>query len=281
MEIIGIGNAGREICKLFEEKGYKTCSIDTHDDAFIKFPKIKTIEGAEKVQLDLKKLKNNVKSDHILCVMAGSGLITGVCLKVLEGFKEKKIDFLYIQPDTSFMNNSGKTRERVVRNILQEFARSGLFNKIWLISNKSISNLSSDISIGNYFQKINEKIVDMWCLMEYYGQVPALMGNLEEPQEQNRIATFGLYNFQDEAEQKFYELSGVREKHFYFTFSEETLAETGNVLDLVSRKLEKAEENEFQQISYGFFPSGYSVDKVYIMYYTNHIQSETGKSPVL
>ncbi|HCI69356.1 MAG TPA: hypothetical protein DHV30_01650, partial [Balneola sp.] len=76
------------------------------------------------------------------------------------------------------------------------------------------------------------------------------------------------------AEQKFYELEGVREKHFYFTFSEETLAETGNVLDLVSRKLKKAEENEFQQVSYGFFPSGYSVDKVYIMYYTNHIQSE-------
>ena len=281
MDVIGIGNAGREICKLFEEKGYKAYSIDTHTDAYVKFPKVKTIEEAEKVEIDLDKLKNNVKSDQILCVMAGSGLITGACLRILENFKDKQIDFLYIQPDTSFMNNNGKTRERVVRNILQEFARSGLFNKMWLISNKSISNLASDISIGNYFQKVNEKIVDMWCLMEYYGQASALMGNLREPEEQNRIATFGLYSLNEETEQKFYELEGVREKHFYFTFSEETLAETGNVLDLVSRKLKKAEENEFQQVSYGFFPSGYSVDKVYIMYYTNHIQSEAGKSPAL
>ena len=199
----------------------------------------------------------------------------------MENFRDKKIDFLYIQPDTSFMNNNGKTRERVVRNILQEFARSGLFNKMWMVSNKSISNLSSDISIGNYFEKVNEKVVDMWHLMEYYSQATALMGNLEEPQEQNRIATFGLYSLNDETEQKFYELEGVREKHFYFTFSEETLSETGNVLDLVSRKLDKAKENEFQEVSYGFFPSGYTVDKVYIMYYTNHIQSEAGKSPVL
>ena len=281
MEIIGIGNAGREICKVFEQKGYKAYSIDNHSDAFVKFPKVKTIEEAEKVEINLSGLKNNIKSDHILCVMAGSGLITGACLRILENFRDKKIDFLYIQPDTSFMNNNGKTRERVVRNILQEFARSGLFNKMWMVSNKSISNLSSDISIGNYFEKVNEKVVDMWHLMEYYSQATALMGNLEEPQEQNRIATFGLYSLNDETEQKFYELEGVREKHFYFTFSEETLKETGNVLELVSRKLEKAKENEFQEISYGFFPSGYTVDKVYIMYYTNHIQSEAGKSPVL
>ena len=281
MEVIGIGNAGREICKVFEQKGYKTYSIDNHSDAFVKFPKVKTIEEAEKVQINLEELKNNIKSDHILCVMAGSGLITGACLRILENFRDKKIDFLYIQPDTSFMNNNGKKRERVVRNILQEFARSGLFNKMWMVSNKSISNLSSDISIGNYFEKVNEKVVDMWHLMEYYGQASALMGNLEEPQEQNRIATFGLYSLNDETEQKFYELEGVREKHFYFTFSEETLKETGNVLELVSRKLDKARENEFQEVSYGFFSSGYTVDKVYIMYYTNHIQSETGKSPVL
>jgi len=281
MEVIGIGNAGREICKIFEQKGYKTYSIDNHSDAFVKFPKVKTIEEAEKVEIDLSELKNNIKSDHILCVMAGSGLITGACLRILENFRDKKIDFLYIQPDTSFMNNNGKTRERVVRNILQEFARSGLFNKMWMVSNKSIANLSSDISIGNYFEKVNEKVVDMWHLMEYYSQATALMGNLEEPQEQNRIATFGLYSLNDETEQKFYELEGVREKHFYFTFSEETLKETGNVLELVSRKLEKAQENEFQEVSYGFFPSGYTVDKVYIMYYTNNIQSETGKRSVL
>ena len=104
MEVIGIGNAGREICKLFEEKGYKTYSIDTHADAYVKFPKVKTIEEAEKVEINFDKLKNNVKSDQILCIMAGSGLITGACLRILENFKDKQIDFLYIQPDTSFMN---------------------------------------------------------------------------------------------------------------------------------------------------------------------------------
>ena len=281
MEVIGIGNAGREICKLFKHKGYNTYSIDNHGDASIKFPKVKTIEEAEKVQIDLTGLKNNVKSDEILCIMAGSGLITGACLKILENFKDKQINFLYIQPDTSFMNNSGRVRERVIRNVLQEFARSGLFNKIWMVSNKSISNLLSDISIDNYFEKINEKILDIWHQMRYYSKATPLMGNMEEPQEQNRIATFGLYNLSDEAEQEFYELDKVREKHFYFIFSEETLKETGNVLDLVSRKLEKARDGEFQEVSYGFFSSRYSVDKVYIMYYTNHIQSEAGKSPAL
>ncbi len=96
MEVIGIGNAGREICKIFEQKGYKAYSIDNHSDAFVKFPKVKTIEEAEKVEIDISELKNNIKSEHILCVMAGSGLITGACLRILENFKDKKIDFLYI-----------------------------------------------------------------------------------------------------------------------------------------------------------------------------------------
>ena len=62
MEVIGIGNAGREICKLFKDKGYNTYSIDTHSNAFVKFPKVRTIEEAEKVQIDLTELKNNMKS---------------------------------------------------------------------------------------------------------------------------------------------------------------------------------------------------------------------------
>ncbi len=93
MEVIGIGNAGREICKIFEQKGYKAYSIDNHSDAFVKFPKVKTIEEAEKVEIDLSQLKNNIKSDHILCVMAGSGLITGACLRILENFRDKKIGY--------------------------------------------------------------------------------------------------------------------------------------------------------------------------------------------
>ena len=277
MEIIGIGNAGKNICSMFEDKGYKAYTIDSSAGSSIVFPKVKTMEEAEAVELDLSKIKNSIVSEEILFVLSGAGIISGACLKILEEFKDKQINIIYIEPDSSFLTNQNKIREKVVRNVLQEFTRSGLFNKIWIVSNKNISNLSTDISIGNYFEKINEKIVDIWHLMQYYIGTNPIMGNIEEPKEINRIATFGIYDLDNDIEKKFYDMSEIREKHFYFTFSEDTLAETGRVLQIVSSKLNKVRENEFQEISHAFFNSGYTVDKVYVLYYTNHIQGETNR----
>lgn len=73
--------------------------------------------------------------DEVLFVCVGSSEITGCALKVLEEIKDKKITVLYIRPDLTFLNEKAKIQERIVYNIFQEYARSGLFEKIFLFDN--------------------------------------------------------------------------------------------------------------------------------------------------
>ena len=273
MEIVGLGNAGYEICKLFSEKGRAAFSIDTNKDASFVFPEVKTIEEAESYAPKLDVVKNQLGDDELLFVLSGGGIISGASLAILEQFREKKISILYIQPDDSFLNSISKKREKVVRSILQEFARSGLFEKIYLVSNKALANLIPDISIDTYFTKINEKIVNMWELYQYYSNVNPIMGNIEQPSVIDRIVSFGFYGLNDEKEGAFFNLENIREKHFYFALSRTTLQDTGKVLQSVIEKLERAKDTETVEISHAFFDSGYEVDNVYVLYYTNHIQS--------
>jgi|14_taG_2_1085336.scaffolds.fasta_scaffold06118_3 hypothetical protein len=273
MEIIGLGKAGNKICKLFSEKGKRSFAIDTNAEADVVLPAAKNMEEAETNVPNLDFFKQQLRSDELLFIMAGGGVISGSALAVLEQFKEKKISVLYIQPDGSFLNAISKKRERVVRNILQEFARSGLLEKIYLISNKDLASIIPDISIGTYFSKINEKIVNMWELYQYYKNVSPIMGNIEQPSEIDRIVSFGFYNLNDEKEGEFFKLDNIREKHFYFALSKTTLQDTGKVLQSVIEKLERAKDTETVEISHAFFDSGYEVDNVYVLYYTNHIQS--------
>ena len=273
MEIIGLGKAGAEICKLFSEKGRKTYTVDTDVNADVVLSVAKTIEEAEVNVPKLDFLKQQIKSDELLFVMAGGGIVSGATLAILEQLKEKKVNILYIQPDSSFLNAISRKREVVVRNILQEFTRSGLLEKIYLVSNKDLANIIPDISIGTYFSKINEKIVNMWELYQYYKSVSPIMGNIEQPSEIDRIVSFGFYNLNDEKEGEFFKLDNIREKHFYFALSKTTLQDTGKVLQSVIEKLERAKDTETVEISHAFFDSGYEVDNVYVLYYTNHIQS--------
>jgi len=273
MEIIGLGKAGAEICKLFSEKGRNVHIIDTNIDADYVLTAVKTMEEAETSVPRLDLLKQQLKSDKLLFIMAGGGVVSGAALAILEQLKEKRVSILYIQPDSSFLNALSKKREVVVRNILQEFVRSGLLEKIYLVSNRDLANIIPDISIGTYFSKINQKIVNMWELYQYYKSVVPIMGNIEQPSEIDRIVSFGFYDLNQEKEGQFFKLQNTREKHFYFALSKTTLQDTGKVLQSVIEKLERAKDTESVEISHAFFDSGYEVDNVYILYYTNHIQS--------
>ena len=99
------------------------------------------------------------------------------------------------------------------------------------------------------------------------------MGNIEQPSDIDRITSFGIYDLNSEKESAFFNLENIRQKHFYFALSGTTLQDTGKVLQLVIEKLEKAKDTELVEISHAFFDSGYEVDNVYVLYYTNHIQS--------
>ena len=59
----------------------------------------------------------------------------GAILRLLEQLQNNRITVLYIQPDQQLASETQKMRERIVRNVLQEYARSGRLESVILVDN--------------------------------------------------------------------------------------------------------------------------------------------------
>ena len=135
MVLIGIGNAGSNLLGCFGEH-HKKITIMPKD-----FPKqCKKTEDYEEHCPDFSK-RLKFKEDECWVALCGAGKVAGCTLRVLETIKNKKINIIYICPDPSITTPLQAKRHKVVFNVLQEFTRSGLLNRIYLFSNKQIINI--------------------------------------------------------------------------------------------------------------------------------------------
>ena len=72
---------------------------------------------------------------------------------------------LYIQSDLSIMSEVQKKQERIVSNVLQEYARSGILEQMVLVSNAYLERSIGDMSIIGYYDTLNQAIVTLFiCL---------------------------------------------------------------------------------------------------------------------
>ena len=99
---------------------------------------IKKRHSHEEYDAHFPNLKRKLKfaDEEIYVVVAGNGKISGGILRLLEQLKNNKLTILYIQPDLSLASEVQRIQEKIVRNVLQEYARSGpIVESIWLVDN--------------------------------------------------------------------------------------------------------------------------------------------------
>ena len=129
MKIIGLGRAGCNIVKAFSKfPQYETYGIDTDKMADITIKKRNSHEDYDAHFPSLKRKLKFTDTD-VIVVVAGSGCIAGGVLRLLEQIQKNHITVLYIQPDLELASETQKMQEKVVRNVLQEYARSGVVEK--------------------------------------------------------------------------------------------------------------------------------------------------------
>ena len=275
MNIIGFGTAGCKIAYLFEKYSqYNVYYADVGISGLSTFtlPKAKTMEEAENKVPKFKELKK--MKGEVLFVCAGSGKTSGAILAFLEQIKHLEITLLYIQPDKNLLNKMSSTREKVVFNVLQQFARSGLFKKIFLFNNLEMSKILDNLSISEYFNRINATIVSAVHMLNYFKNAEPVVQSVSDPVETNRIATIGLYDMEKEEEKYFFDIENIREKNFYFAFNKETLNNEYNLLNKISEKIKNSRQSEFTDVSYNITETTYEQNFAYIEAYTNFVQGE-------
>ena len=277
MEVIGFGGAGRKIAKGFEKyTQYNVHYVDVGISGknCYKLPRSKTIERAEETVPKFLKLTRAIKKNKTFFICAGARVTSGAILRTLEQIKEAKITLVYIRPDLSFLNEEEAKREKVTYRILQEFARSGLLEKMCIIDNACVAEILGDLSIVEYFSKINHALINTLHMINYLAESDSIIGNVYDTRETNRISTVSAYNLDKNQEKPYFLMENIREKHFYFALNQQTLEKEKGMLKKIKEQVKKAGQSGQTSVSYDITATTYEENFAYVVSHTNFIQGE-------
>ena len=268
--IIGLGSAGCNIADCFAEyPQYTVYKIDNNvygKNCYF-LPKFDSPEEYEAHVGDLSSLLGNVLGE-VLFVVGGSGNVSGASLRVLEQLRGCKINLLYIEPDHSILSGTRKLQERTTYYIFQEYARSGLFERIYLVSNPQLESVLGDVPIIGYNDRLNQLIVSSFHMINIYNNNKPVIESSAEPREHTRISTIGVSNLDNE-KSMFFPLDNIKEVKYYYAINREKLETDGTLMRRITENVKKEQDVD---VSYGVYATEYADDYVYFVANSSMIQ---------
>ena len=242
--VIGLGKAGCAIADKFAQyPQYKTFKIDSEglDPKSKNCHLLKKQDSPEKYEKTVRSMKTFFAktTDNILFVLSGSGMISGASLQILKNLRGKKVNILYIKPEMEFLGHMNILQERVVRNVLQEYTRSGVFNRIFLVDNKKVEEVLGDVPIIGYYDRLNELIVSTIHMVNIYDHQKAIHATPFDKADTTRISTFGIVNVDEGKEKLFFSLDNIREKCYYYAINSKALETDGKLLRTLTDNINK------------------------------------------
>ena len=267
--IVGLGKAGCAIADKFAQyPQYKIFKIDSEGlDSKNKNNYVLSKQSSpEDYETSVRSMKTFFKriTDDVLFILSGSGMISGSALQILKNLKDRNVNILYIKPDLEFLGHNNILQERVVRNVLQEYTRSGLFNRIFLVDNKRIEQILGEVPIIGYYDKLNELIVSTFHMVNVYNHQEAIHATPFDTADTTRISTLGILNVDEGKEKLFFSLDNIREKCYYYAINSKVLETDGKLLrtltDNINKNIGKEVRAGFQVYSTSYEQSyGYLV----------------------
>jgi len=276
VKIVGLGAAGCNIAKAFSKfPQYETLGIDVEKSADITIKKRSTHEEYDKHFPSLKR-KLRFTNTEMIVIVSGLGKISGGILRLLSQLHDNKnkITVLYIQPDLALASELQQTQEKIVRNVLQEYARSGTIEAIWLIDNQMVEVGIGDVPILGYYDILNQAIVNLIHMINVFKNSEPVIGNFIEPSKLSRIATVGLLDVEKSQEKWFYDLTRPRDVVYYYGINENDLKEDGTLFKRITNYV-KSRIVDGVNVSYCVFKTTYEQKYCYCIKYSSVVQSYT------
>jgi hypothetical protein len=228
--LVGIGGTGCKLAtQLSSYSQYDVLEID-------KDKNIKSCSSPEEYEKKCPDFKKNFKrlSDDVYLFLSACGDISGITLRVLEQLKEKKVSVVLVISPEDVLGKRSKLQQNLVVGVLQEYARSGLLECLYLIENSKVETLLSDIPLDKYYDSLNEAICYVFHNLLWCKNNKPVFETKEEESEIAKISTFGILD-QEEKLVLFYEMENVTKQRFFYNFSEKEIKTNGKLLQDIKR----------------------------------------------
>ena len=267
MVVIGIGTAGCKIANCFS-KGHKKILIGPD-----KFPKIcKTVEDYESKCPSLKK-ELTFSQKECWVFVCGASKTSGATLRILEKIKNKKLNVVYMVPDSLLSTPTQLKQDRVAFNVLQEFARSGLLNSIYLVSNIALVDVAGEGPISDIYRDANSIITNIIETIEYFKKEEPVLGAIAETKEVSRIKTFSVGTLDNDQEKLLFPLDNITETGYMYSINEDELNQENDLLMSIKDKVAQDKENNLLS-SFAIFSSPHEKSFYYAIKSTHFIQEK-------
>jgi len=283
--IIGLGSAGCNIAKEFMKyPQYKVYLIDRKKEKKANFYALKDYNHPELYEKNIPQMKTFFRSisGEVLFILSGAGIVSGAALVILEQIKHCNIKILYVSPDIELLGTLKRTQEKIVFNVLQEYARSAVFKEIILVDNVAIEKILGGLSLVDYYPKINELIATTYHMLNVFENSTPFMNSFsnKNQNEVDRITTLGILDLVSNEEKPFFSLDTIKQKEYYYGINEMTLQKDGSFMNKIREHVQK-KKSENLSITYGIFPITQNYNCAFFKEKTSLIQTKERKNESL
>jgi hypothetical protein len=275
--ILGIGTAGSNVVRqLGEHKVYKPYTICTENLKTTKYHfSLPELDGPEEYEsMDMVKLEKWIGTIEKSCsvFLCGASNSSGITLRALQSLHQKgvKMDVVYFMPEIEVLSEEKALQERACRGILQNYARSGVFEKICLVSNLRLEELAGTTNVFDYYAQINRVFTNSYYMMDVFKNTKPITSTFKRPKESCRITTIGLGSLEKD-DLMFFPCRQEVEVVYYYGINEEKLKTEDNLFRTIANKV-KSRITDETRVSFGIYPTQYEDDYIYVEYFSPKIQ---------
>lgn len=268
--IVALGKPAIRLAREFNHfPQYKIISIGPVDserfDAHIQLEPGKTPEDTEN---QTPQVETSMQSP-VLFILVGGSSVSPASLRILEQLKEKEIHILYIRPDVDFLSSKDRRMEKIVFGVLQEYARSNCFERMFVVSNSAVAASLGETPISELYSKINKQIAHCVHMLNVLDHSVPMISSFSDFSETSKIFTIGISTLNSE-EVNFYDLEETKEKRFYVAVPKTQINSDPKLLENIKNKV-KQDKTINKQIA--VYPTDYTETFIYTLSATNKIQS--------
>jgi len=278
MNIIGLGKAGCSIAELFKQYSqYTVFKIDSDEKLKRKknclfVPKQSSVELYDANPVDISRIVKNMDDEEIYFITCGCGKISACALWILRQLEGKKINIVYIKPDTSSIDDKSKLVNRAHFHILQEYTRSGIFEKMYIVDNKKVPEIIGKTSILNFYPKINQFIVSTIHWLNIYMNTEPVFDTYREEYVSSRICSFGILDLAEETVVDTYDIKKYNQIKYFYGVNRITIENDEELIEKLSRIT--SSDSEGVSVSYGVYPTDLEVGFSIALKSSSEIQLE-------
>jgi len=261
--VIGLGQAGCNIADQFKQyPQYKIIKLD------VGLKKTKTSFGLKRQASPelyegklpkgiIKYLQEEVMPETLFITSCGT--VSGASLSILEKIKDNtEITIMYVIPQQTELVGNKKLQNNLLFNVFQEYARSGLFKRVYLLDNQKISDIMGSVPIMKFKDSLNTMIVSTYHMINVFSHTEPVLTTVTDRINTARVSTLGLLDSESSEEKMFFSLDFPREKNYYYGVPSKQLEEDENLMEAIQTNLKTHIEHDKMKTTYSVYSTEYN-----------------------